>query len=131
MIWASSQSALQYVVKPTPVISGLAEQGTDVRTEFIVGVTTFLATVHIAFVNPIILGKTGMDQGAVFASQPPSALWSWPDVRDYNAADYSTGIGLGFITYALAKIISGKVREASPAVIVLAVLFATKFAVTG
>jgi AGZA family xanthine/uracil permease-like MFS transporter len=110
---------------------GLAEQGTDVRTEFIVGVTTFLTTVHIAFVNPIILGKTGMDQGAVFASQPPSALWSWPDVRDYNAADYSTGIGLGFITYALAKIISGKVREASPAVIVLAVLFATKFAVTG
>jgi adenine/guanine/hypoxanthine permease len=43
----------------------------------------------------------------------------------------ATGIGLGFITYALAKIISGKVREASPAVIVLAVLFATKFAVTG
>lgn len=66
---------------------GLAEQGTDVRTEFIVGVTTFLTTVHIVFVNPIILGKTGMDQGAVFASQPRSALWSWPDDRDYNAAD--------------------------------------------
>jgi len=43
----------------------------------------------------------------------------------------ATGIGLGFITYALAKIISGKAREASPAVMVLAVLFAIKFAVTG
>jgi AGZA family xanthine/uracil permease-like MFS transporter len=38
---------------------------------------------------------------------------------------------LGFITYALVKIISGKMREASLAVIVLAILFAAKFAVTG
>jgi adenine/guanine/hypoxanthine permease len=43
----------------------------------------------------------------------------------------ATGIGLGFITYALAKILSGKVSEASPAVLVLAVLFAIKFAVSG
>jgi AGZA family xanthine/uracil permease-like MFS transporter len=43
----------------------------------------------------------------------------------------ATGIGLGFITYALAKIISGKAREASPAVMVLALLFAIKFAVAG
>jgi AGZA family xanthine/uracil permease-like MFS transporter len=43
----------------------------------------------------------------------------------------ATGIGLGFITYALAKILSGKLSEASPAVIVLALLFAVKFAVSG
>jgi AGZA family xanthine/uracil permease-like MFS transporter len=43
----------------------------------------------------------------------------------------ATGIGLGFITYALIKIISGKLREASPAVIALAAVFALKFAVTG
>ena len=36
---------------------GLAQQGTDVRTEFIAGVTTFLTMVYIVFVNPIILGK--------------------------------------------------------------------------
>ena len=42
---------------------GLSEQGTDVRTEFIVGVTTFLTMVYIVFV-----GKTGMDQGAVFVA---------------------------------------------------------------
>ena len=47
---------------------GLTQQGTDVRTEFIVGVTTFLTMVYIVFVNPIILGKTGMDQGAVFVA---------------------------------------------------------------
>jgi AGZA family xanthine/uracil permease-like MFS transporter len=43
----------------------------------------------------------------------------------------ATGIGLGFITYALAKIISGKFSEAKPAVIVLAVLFGLKFAIAG
>ena len=43
----------------------------------------------------------------------------------------ATGIGLGFITYTVAKILAGKWQEASPAVMVLAVLFAIKFAVTG
>jgi AGZA family xanthine/uracil permease-like MFS transporter len=39
----------------------------------------------------------------------------------------ATGIGLGFITYAAAKIIAGRFAEAKPAVLVLAVLFAVKF----
>ena len=46
----------------------LAQQGTDIRTEFIAGLTTFLTMVYIVFVNPIILGKAGMDQGAVFVA---------------------------------------------------------------
>ena len=40
----------------------------------------------------------------------------------------ATGIGLGFITYALAKILAGKFADAKPAVLVLAVIFALKFA---
>jgi AGZA family xanthine/uracil permease-like MFS transporter len=47
---------------------GLKAQGTDVRTEFIAGVTTFLTMVYIVFVNPAILGKAGMDPGAVFVA---------------------------------------------------------------
>ena len=47
---------------------GLREQGTTVRTEFIAGLTTFLTMVYIIFVNPQILGKTGMDPGAVFVA---------------------------------------------------------------
>ena len=43
----------------------------------------------------------------------------------------ATGIGLGFITYALAKILAGKFAEAKPAVVILAILFAVKFAVAG
>ena len=41
----------------------------------------------------------------------------------------ATGIGLGFITYAVAKLVAGKFADAKPAVIVLALLFAVKFAV--
>ena len=47
---------------------GLKAQGTDIRTEFIAGATTFLTMVYIVFVNPAILGKTGMDTGAVFVA---------------------------------------------------------------
>ncbi len=47
---------------------GLKQQGTDIRTEFIAGLTTFLTMVYIVFVNPAILSKTGMDQGAVFVA---------------------------------------------------------------
>src|SRR5579864_4485011 len=39
----------------------------------------------------------------------------------------ATGIGLGFITYALAKLIAGKFADAKPAVLVLAAIFAIKF----
>ena len=43
----------------------------------------------------------------------------------------ATGIGLGFITYALSKILAGRFAEAKPAVVILAILFAVKFAVSG
>ena len=44
----------------------LKEQATDVRTEVLAGVTTFLSMVFITVVNPAILSDAGMDFGAVF-----------------------------------------------------------------
>jgi AGZA family xanthine/uracil permease-like MFS transporter len=46
----------------------LTENGTNVRTELIAGLTTFLTMAYIAFVNPSILAAAGMDQGAVFVA---------------------------------------------------------------
>jgi adenine/guanine/hypoxanthine permease len=46
----------------------LARHGSDVRTEAIAGLTTFLTMVYIVFVNPAILGNAGMDKGAVFTA---------------------------------------------------------------
>src|SRR6195256_2057098 len=47
---------------------GLTESGTNVKTEFVAGLTTFLTMVYIVFVNPQILGNAGMDKGAVFVA---------------------------------------------------------------
>ena len=46
----------------------LSEHGTNVRTEVIAGLTTFLTMAYIIFVNPQILSTTGMDQSAVFVA---------------------------------------------------------------
>ena len=47
---------------------GLSASGSNVRTEFVAGLTTFLTMVYIVFVNPQILGSAGMDKGAVFVA---------------------------------------------------------------
>ncbi len=43
----------------------LKENGTNIRTEFLAGLTTFAAMAYILAVNPSILSKTGMDAGAL------------------------------------------------------------------
>ena len=46
----------------------LKEHGTDVKTEVIAGVTTFMTMAYILAVNPNMLSATGMDAGAVFTA---------------------------------------------------------------
>jgi adenine/guanine/hypoxanthine permease len=46
----------------------LSENKTNVRTEIVAGITTFLTMAYIIFVNPNILSKAGMPFGAVFAA---------------------------------------------------------------
>ena len=43
----------------------LKENGTDVKTEVIGGVTTFMAMAYILAVNPSILSASGMDPQAI------------------------------------------------------------------
>ena len=66
---------------------GLAAHRSNVRTEVIAGVTTFLTMAYIIFVNPDILSTTGMDRNAVFVATCLAAalgsaimgLWAnWP-----------------------------------------------------
>ena len=70
------------------------------------------------------------------------AEMDWEDITEYAPAvvaafsmpltySIATGIGLGFITYVLMKLFTGRWAETSPAIAVLAVLFAIKFAVSG
>ena len=51
----------------------LREYGTNVKTEFLAGVTTFMTMAYILAVNPLILSAAGMDSGAVFIATALSA----------------------------------------------------------
>ena len=46
----------------------LKENHTDVRTEVMAGITTFMIMAYILAVNPSILSASGMDSGAVFTA---------------------------------------------------------------
>lgn len=46
----------------------LRENGTDVKTELMAGLTTFLTMAYILFVNPSILSAAGMDKNSVFVA---------------------------------------------------------------
>ena len=46
----------------------LNEHGTDVKTEVIAGITTFMTMAYILAVNPNMLSASGMDAGAVFTA---------------------------------------------------------------
>jgi AGZA family xanthine/uracil permease-like MFS transporter len=82
----------------------LKAHNTNVRTEILAGVTTFLAMAYILFVNPSILGETGMDKGAVFvATCPAAAIGSTVMglIANYPIA-LAPGMGLNaFFTYTV------------------------------
>lgn len=46
----------------------LKENKTTVLTEFIAGLTTFMAMAYVIFINPAILSNTGMDYNAVYVA---------------------------------------------------------------
>ena len=47
----------------------LSENGTNVKTELIAGLTTFMTMVYILALNPSILSASGMDAGAILVLQ--------------------------------------------------------------
>ena len=56
----------------------LKEHHTDVKTEVIAGITTFMTMAYILAVNPSMLSAAGMDSGAVFtATAVASAIASF------------------------------------------------------
>jgi AGZA family xanthine/uracil permease-like MFS transporter len=105
---------------------GLSGQGTDVRTEFIAGVTTFLTMVYIVFVNPIILGKTGMDQGAVFVATCVAAAVSTLVMALYANYPIALAPGMGinaFFAFTVVLTYKYTWQQALAAVFCSGVLF--------
>ena len=61
----------------------LKENGTNIRTEIVAGITTFMTMAYILFLNPSILSVTGMDTNAIF---------------------FATAISAGFVTIAMGLV---------------------------
>lgn len=105
---------------------GLSAAGTNVRTELMAGLTTFLAMCYIIIVNPLILGETGMDMGAVFvATCIASAIGCFVMgfVGNYPIA-LAPGMGLNaYFTFAVVKGMEVPWQVALGAVFVSGIIF--------
>lgn len=104
----------------------LKAHNTSLRTEVLAGLTTFLTMAYILFVNPAILGETGMDKGAVFvatclAAAIGSALMGL--IANYPIA-LAPGMGLNaFFTYTVVLTMGYTWQVALGAVFISATLF--------
>lgn len=101
----------------------LKERGTDVRTEVIAGLTTFMTMAYILAVNPSVLGATGMDAGSVFTATAlasaiaiflmafianlPFALSSAMGLNAYFAYTVCIGMGLSWEIALTAVFVEG------------------------
>ncbi|HKS85459.1 MAG TPA: NCS2 family permease [Pseudolabrys sp.] len=104
----------------------LSEQGTDVRTELVAAVTTFLTMVYIIFVNPIILGKAGMDTGAVFVATCVAAAASTMVMALYANYPIALAPGMGinaFFAFTVVLTLKYSWQQALAAVFCSGVLF--------
>ena len=82
----------------------LSQHQTNVKTEIIAGLTTFMTMAYIIFVNPAILADAGMDKGAVFVASCLAAAigcFIMGFIANYPIA-LAPGMGLNaFFTYGV------------------------------
>lgn len=104
----------------------LSQHGSNIRTEVIAGLTTFLTMAYIIFVNPEILSSTGMDRNAVFVATCLAAalgsalmglLANWP-------IGMAPGMGLNaFFAFTVVGAMGFTWQEALGAVFISGVIF--------
>ncbi len=104
----------------------LKEHGTNVKTEVVAGLTTFMTMAYILAVNPSILGASGMDTGAVFtATALASAVASFCMAMFANLPFVlSAGLGLNaYFAYTVVNIMGYTWEQALTAVFVEGLVF--------
>lgn len=104
----------------------LKESNTDVRTEFVAGLTTFMTMAYILIVNPSILSDTGMEWGAVFTATVVASIigtLSMALLANYPFA-LAPGMGLNaYFTYTVVLRMGHPWQYALTAVFIEGVLF--------
>ncbi|MGE5622387.1 MAG: NCS2 family permease, partial [Bacillota bacterium] len=85
----------------------LREQNTDVRTELLAGLTTFLTMAYIVFVNPSILGDAGMPKDAVFVATCVAAAIGTLVMGLYANYPIAMAPGMGLNAYFAYGVVKG------------------------
>ena len=85
----------------------LKERGTDVRTEFIAGITTFMTMAYILAVNPSILGAAGMDTGAVFTATALASAFASICMALFANLPFVLSAGMGLNAYFAYTVVLG------------------------
>ncbi len=104
----------------------LKEHNTDVKTEVIAGITTFMTMAYILAVNPSILAGAGMDSGAVFTATAISAVIGTLLMAFFANYPFVLAPGMGLNAYFTYTVVIGmgySWQTALAAVLVEGVIF--------
>ncbi len=104
----------------------LSENKTDVKTEIIAGITTFVTMAYILFVNPNMLSITGMDYNSVFLATCLSAAVGTLIMGLYANLPFAQAPGMGlnaFFTYGVVLTLGYTWQQALAAIFISGILF--------
>lgn len=85
----------------------LRQNGTDVKTEVLTGITTFMTMAYILAVNPSIMAEAGMDQGAVFTATALAALVGTLLMALFANYPFALAPGMGLNAYFAYTVVLG------------------------
>lgn len=105
----------------------LKENNTDVRTELLAGVTTFMTMAYILAVNPLILSDAGMDAGGVFTATALSAAIGTLVMALYAKYPFGLAPGMGLNAFFAYTVVLGDMQKswqfALTAILIEGILF--------
>jgi len=85
----------------------LKENGTNVKTEVLAGITTFMTMAYILIVNPDILSAAGMDFGAVFTATAVSSIIATLVMAFYANYPFALAPGMGLNAFFAFTVVLG------------------------
>lgn len=85
----------------------LTENNTNVRTEVLAGITTFMTMAYIIIVNPQILSATGMDIGALFTATCLSAALATIVMAFHANYPFALAPGMGLNAFFAFTVVLG------------------------
>jgi adenine/guanine/hypoxanthine permease len=77
----------------------LSENGTNVKTELVAGITTFMTMVYILALNPSILSASGMDSGAILTATAVASAIACFAMAAFSNMPFALSAGLGLNAY--------------------------------